>query len=435
VVMVVRARAASLVMLLSAVHEATSFNSNIPVLKMPHQHRPNMLTMQHHPGKGAPLTDPSLTAFRAPIRQAASPRDSSMFYTKLQAAVRENEVVDLETELKGFSGYAVCSNEAELEDKEQEGEVSINAARGMILLAALLCGTNFGAIKLLQDGGLEPSVLMAARFVLAAVCMSPMLAKTDPKIIAKSIEVGVWLSLGYISQAIALQTTPAGTTAFLCSLTTVVCPVIEKFTGVRVTAQAWGAAALAVAGAAFLELSGDELPGIGDLFALMQPICFGYNFYLIEESMKDNPEQALPITTIQVVVCAVMAVVWAAFDAHGVPDLSHLTSHLADPMFDFALVWLGLVSTAFILVLQTFALGKLPSSETAVVFSSEPLWGAGFASLLLGEKIGANTVFGGSLIIGACVGRVIDIDRVRRQAKVIRYKAHKTLKETLTLER
>lgn len=148
--MVVRARAASLVMLLSAVHEATSFNSNIPVLKMPHQHRPNMLTMQHHPGKGAPLTDPSLTAFRAPIRQAASPRDSSMFYTKLQAAVRENEVVDLETELKGFSGYAVCSNEAELEDKEQEGEVSINAARGMILLAALLCGTNFGAIKLLQ---------------------------------------------------------------------------------------------------------------------------------------------------------------------------------------------------------------------------------------------------------------------------------------------
>eukprot|EP00961_Rhodomonas_salina_P026753 361457-Rhodomonas_salina.1 len=227
--------------------------------------------MQQNPEKG-----PSNPFRVPPIRRSRGTKlpDPSTFYTNLQS-VRDSAVVDrenaeLEKELKGFDGYAVCSNEATLDDDSDDG-VSILSARLMILLAAALCGTNFGAIKLLQDGGLEPSTLLAVRFVMAGVVMSPLLAKTNPKCVVASAETGMWLGLGYVVQALALKTTPAGTTAFLCSLTTVVCPIIEKLTGVRVTLQAWLAAAMAVAGAAFLELSGDEVPGMGDLLALGQP--------------------------------------------------------------------------------------------------------------------------------------------------------------------
>ena len=53
-----------------------------------------------------------------------------------------------------------------------------------------------------------------------------------------------------------METANAGTTAFLCSLTTVVCPIIEKFAGSHVSSKAWAAAVLAVVGAGVLELAG-----------------------------------------------------------------------------------------------------------------------------------------------------------------------------------
>ena len=70
------------------------------------------------------------------------------------------------------------------------------------------------------------------------------------------------------------------------------------------------------------------------------------------------------------------------------------------------------MSTALILYLETVALGVLPSSETAVVFSSEPLWGTLFASLLLNEAVTTQTVVGGAMIIGACLLRVVDLDGI-----------------------
>jgi len=373
---------------------------------------------------------PNAPPARMPVQRSRL-QDPSSLLTQTQALAFDRQDVDICKELNGFSGYAVCENEVVADDI---GDFSIAQARLMILLAALLCGTNFGSIKFLQGGGLEPSMFLSARFVLAAAVMSPLLAKTNAKCILGSAEAGLWLGLGYVFQAAALQTTPAGTTAFLCSLTTVVCPIIEKFTGVRVTTQAWGAAAMAVAGAAVLELSGDEVPGRGDLLALMQPIMFGFNFFRTEQVVREFPDQVLPSTTIQVGVCALLGVAWSFWDAGGIPDLSPLLAHAHEPAFDFALLWVSLVSTALILVLQGVSLGKLPSSEAAVVFSSEPLWAAGFASVLIGEEIGVNTIFGGSLIIAACMARVVDIDRVRRRVKVVRRKAAKTL-ATLTLQR
>jgi len=113
--------------------------------------------------------------------------------------------------------------------------VTVGVARVMILAAALLCGTNFAGVKLLQDT-LDPSTFMSVRFLLAGVALLPIVNdirayEGDRKgLVNESVLTGTLLGLGYVAQSLALKETDAGTTAFLCSLTTVVCPIIEKVT-------------------------------------------------------------------------------------------------------------------------------------------------------------------------------------------------------------
>ena len=38
-----------------------------------------------------------------------------------------------------------------------------------------------------------------------------------------------------------------------------------------------------------------------------------------------------------------------------------------------------------------------------MLFSTEPLWGAGFAALTLGERLDGNSMLGGALVIVACL--------------------------------
>jgi drug/metabolite transporter (DMT)-like permease len=287
----------------------------------------------------------------------------------------------------------------------------VKTARIYILAAALLCGTNFPAVKLLQQT-LDPAALLSARFLLASVAMTPLLKGATKDAILEGLETGAWLAFGYITQAIALETAQAGTTAFLCSLTTVVCPIIEKVTGSKVSKQAWAAAILAVVGAGILELGGGAKPGMGDLWGMMQPVGFGIFFWKTEQAMKRHPDQALPITTAQVYACAAGGLLWTAAQGH---DLSGIVAALSDWHLDLALLWIGLASTALILVLETIALGVLPSSETAVVFSSEPLWGTLFATLLIHEAVTRETVLGGALIIGACLLRVADVKALQQR--------------------
>ena len=51
------------------------------------------------------------------------------------------------------------------------------------------------------------------------------------------INYGIYNSIGYIGQALGLQTTPASTCAFLCSLTVVVVPLFNILAGKNIYAH------------------------------------------------------------------------------------------------------------------------------------------------------------------------------------------------------
>ena len=136
--------------------------------------------------------------------------------------------------------------------------------------------------------------------------LTPFLASASSKeVVLAGARVGGLCALGYASQAAALgMGSPPGTTAFICSLQSVVVALMAaRSTGVA--PQTWVAIGLSVAGVGCLELP-SVLPSVlhaaeagagaaaspfhlGDVLAFGQPIGFGLSYVVLEEAMAEHP--------------------------------------------------------------------------------------------------------------------------------------------------
>lgn len=69
--------------------------------------------------------------------------------------------------------------------------------------------------------------------------------------------MGVWVAFGYLTQAIGLQDTQASKSAFICSLSVVVVPIVNAIVyKKRPPPTTWLASILAVIGVGMLTLEG-----------------------------------------------------------------------------------------------------------------------------------------------------------------------------------
>jgi len=295
-------------------------------------------------------------------------------------------------------------------------------ARLILVAAAAFYGTNFGCVKIL-DNALDPSLATTMRFTIATSLFSPYLfavAKSNPSLFRGGLEVGTYCAIAYWAQAISLETTPASTTAFICSLAVIVVPILDSLfdkTKPSSILSSLTPALLAAAGVASLEIGGTSLPGIGDLWAFVQPICFGLAFWRVEYHMKNcsQPGEAQAFTGATMLVAAIGSLIWTMNDfvvpllrLGGVSTLqsawSLQYSALTSDWHVFAaLIWTGVVTTALTEYVENIALRSLKAAEATVILSTEPLWGAAFASVALGETMGWNTLVGAVFILTACL--------------------------------
>ena len=118
-------------------------------------------------------------------------------------------------------------------EKSNDPVLSIWAARGLLMVIAILWGTNFAAVKYLSTLCFHPpcvhppSEAAFARFGVAALVSIPLLIGQKKEIIFAGLECGFWITIGYVTQAMALGTISAGKCAFICSLTVLVVPVLS----------------------------------------------------------------------------------------------------------------------------------------------------------------------------------------------------------------
>mmetsp|Transcript_26904 Transcript_26904/g.58830 ORF Transcript_26904/g.58830 Transcript_26904/m.58830 type:complete len:328 (-) Transcript_26904:168-1151(-) len=230
-----------------------------------------------------------------------------------------------------------------------------------------------------------------------------------PAIIA-GLEVGAYNSVGYISQAIGLETTDASKSAFICSLAVVIVPILDFLAGKKLLPREIVGAAMAVAGVGFLELGGGGGGGgavqsisTGELITLMQPLAFGMAFWRMEHACERFPEEAKRLTAAQIFAVFVSSAAYTHFFSGDHSSLTQIVDWVSDPMILGAIFWTGCITTALTLYMETLALKTLSAAETTMIFSTEPLWGTAFASAVVGEQLGLGAGVGAALILGGCL--------------------------------
>ena len=305
--------------------------------------------------------------------------------------------------------------------------------RILLAFASILYGTNFPLGAIMNDS-LPPSAATCARMVMASLALLPFLFKLDyKKIGSSSVLCGCFTALGYVTQSLALVDTSPAKVAFLGAATVIVCPTLEgivnkKPMGYKDAPQTWLAAILCLVGVGILELydpniggfvtsagENGSLFGTGDILSLLQAVGFGTSFFLTERMMRKQPDQALPITAVQVSTTAFICMVWCFMDGWISSDSAAAASYglpgmLLDPTLRTAagaVAWTGLITTAMNRFVETTSLGKVPSAEASVILATEPLWAALFAALILSESFGINDYVGGALIVLACLANTL----------------------------
>ncbi|CAN0456724.1 unnamed protein product, partial [Laminaria digitata] len=189
-------------------------------------------------------------------------------------------------------------------------------ARLTLALVACLYGTNYTAIKFMGDF-LDTSSLLTLRFGLAGLTLLPALQGVGRDVFLAGAEVGMYATMGYMSQAYAMRSLPASQLALVGCLAVLVVPLLDHLSGRRrAGVSTVGAAVLACGGAAVLQAGGIE-SGAGDnagllphVLALMQPLFFGMSTWRMEAHVARHPGQALPLTAAQVAVVAATSALW-----------------------------------------------------------------------------------------------------------------------------
>jgi drug/metabolite transporter (DMT)-like permease len=377
----------------------------------------------------------------------------SLLFPSIEATTHPTPIVNDTTMSLALSSDA-GENALQAEDSSTEGKKleAIWRARWLLVAAAALYGTNFSVVKLLGDE-MPVGISTSLRFGLAALATLPWLVQgyfpgllTNNKEHDKEefdrrrmatlygLEVGLWNSIGYVAQAVGLETTLASESAFLCSMAVVIVPLLDWIAGKKLLSRQWAGAVLALVGVAFLELgdvdalmsSSGSVFDTGTQLSLIQPLTFGLGFWRMEQAMNKFPQEAPRMTAAQLMAIFVSSVgygLWSMgvfepfFASSDVGSaLTGFQSALSgvstsfpwnewsrSPSILFSLFWTGCITTALTIYMETLALESLSAAETTLIFSTEPLWGTAFAVALMGEQMGVNSVVGAGLILTACI--------------------------------
>lgn len=365
--------------------------------------------------------------------------------------------------LSSIDASQTVDNTLAIDNEDDEAaNIGIWTARLLLLIVAMLWGTNFASVKYLENLCFHPpcshppSEAALARFGVAALVSLPLLLNQRKDVILAGLECGIWITLGYFTQALALSTVPAAKCAFICSLTVVIVPLISAiFYGEKMKPSNFVSAGLALAGVGILEGLVDfkEILGItpaladadvveavttslitpvaavaadaasttidaggwlastmasiepwkGDLLALGQPFGFGLAFMRIEhyvEKFKDVKNRVLTISAAQCVAVGFLSLLWVLYDFHGtIPNMAYMI----EPHRIGAIAWTGIMTTVVAIYFEGIALQVASATEAALTFASEPVWAALFGAWLLHEELGINSYIGGVAILSACV--------------------------------
>lgn len=285
--------------------------------------------------------------------------------------------------------------------------------RGCVVALCFVWSTQFAVVqKIFQEApGLDPAAYAAVRFSIAATALLPTYAKylSDLEFVKDCFIIGFLVFIAFVGQSTGLKMGAASDkVAFIASLTVVWVPIQKAFQTGNFKDQKWSSVLLAIVGIAFLELESAEPPGLGDLFAFLQPVGFGSSLIVLENVAKKlSADQGPSVAGMRSLGIAVPCIAWAALEGQLTPD--SLTPIMESNFAIGGILYLALFTTAGMWYLQTFVTPNVKATDFALILASEPIFATLIAIAWLGEEVGAQEIVGGLLVVIACISADVSL--------------------------
>jgi drug/metabolite transporter (DMT)-like permease len=277
-----------------------------------------------------------------------------------------------------------------------------------LLGVVIVWGTTFTLVKsALAD--CSPLLFNFLRMVLATVVLAALhrhsladALRAQPRVVLRAGALaGVFLGLGYELQTVGLALTTPSKSGFITGLVVVFVPLLGLLPGVLAPGAArpgWPALAgalLAFTGLVLLTTSGRQsfswlgVMGTGEWLTLGCAVAFAAHLLTLNRvAPRIDPGT---LATLQIGFAALlMGVLLPA----GAPLHLHMTARLAG-----TLVLTAVLATALAFTAQSWAQRHLSATNTALIFTLEPIFAWLTSLVVLHERLGGKELSGAALIV------------------------------------
>ena len=274
-------------------------------------------------------------------------------------------------------------------------------AHALLVLITLIWGATFVVVKNAVEHDATPLLFNFIRMTMAAIGLGILFHRDIPRISRASLTAGalsgIFLWLGYEFQTTGLRLTTASKSAFITGLSVVLVPVLLGLLWGRRTTM-WTALGVlaAVAGLFLLSvppsesvLGSWESINRGDLLTLGCAVSFAFQIIFLGRASKRHPVSQIGF--LQIATAAVLTGITAPL-----LEQTHIT---LSSRVVWALVLTSLLATAAAFTIQAWAQQFVSPTQTALIFSLEPVFAWATSYVMLGERLGLRAGIGALLIL------------------------------------
>ncbi len=266
-----------------------------------------------------------------------------------------------------------------------------------IVLVPIFYGTFYTITKTVNQN-IPIFWMIALRMVFALVGFLPFLKKVS-KINKETLKLSLLLSsvflIGVVVQTKGLQYTSAGKAGFIGGLFVILTPIFSWiFYKTRFQKILFFPILLILVGLfiMFYENAVIFLSfGIGEVYNFIGAICIAFHIIFISKYLKKLNIFTLTLTQILIIlIFSVIMALSTEFD-YSFAEISSIEWML--------LVYLGIVTTTFTFILQTWGQKTIDETTAAIIISGEPIYATFFGWLINEEVITWQMVIGGIIVL------------------------------------
>lgn len=281
----------------------------------------------------------------------------------------------------------------------------------LLLLVTFFWGSTYALTKIALEV-FSPVNLISLRFIVAflvaAAIFHKRLLRTDRTTIYYSFLLSIVLFFTFMAMNYGVKYTTASNAAFLAGLTVIFIALGGFFfLGGKLEKKTWFCVLLATLGVSFLTMSPDlKLSmGLGDILSLFVAILYAVFVLLTDKFTRKVDSLCLGI--LQIGFVGLISTLWSL-----VTETYTLPTNGKSLTIVF---FLGVLCTGLAFVAQTVAQKYTSPTHTGIILSMETVFSGIFAYILVGEVLRPINYVGAFLLVVAIFLMEIDLKSIRNK--------------------